>query len=570
MLDLVALVRNDSNTGWLRFSNPERIVLAQSTSDVLPALEEIDAACSAGLTAIGFVAYEAAPAFDVSLQCSSGKLPLLLFGLYNSGVAHTLKQQEKLKMELRPQMAKSDYVEKVRTIRQLLEKGDSYQVNLTQQLFADSDQDPEVIFASLFQNQPTEGSLFLQWDSHAVCSVSPELFFSLDGDSIRMQPMKGTRSRGANPEQDQRLYAELQDCEKERAENLMIVDMIRNDLSKIAVPGSVKAEELFQIVELPTVWQQVSTINASTTAGLADIFSALFPCASITGAPKIRTMEIIQSLEPGSRGIYTGALGMVRPNRQMQFQVAIRTLLMDTKHNHVSYGVGSGIVWDSQPEKEWEETMVKAKVATDSPNAFCLLETMRFIPSSGIARLTHHLHRMRKSAEYFGFEIQFSEIEQVLTNFSSKSERKLRLLLSRDGSYVLEDHDPGTAGEPMRLKMAVKPVNSSDCFVQHKTTNRQVYEAAKEDSADCDDVILWNERGELTETTVCNLYLELDGRLLTPDSHCGLLKGTYREELLLAGETSQAILTREDLMRATRLFVSNSVRGLCEATLISK
>ena len=463
---------------------------------------------------------------------------------------------------------KTSYAAKLGKIKQLLQSGDSYQVNLTHQLTGECKHDGETVFASMYRNQPAAGSVFMNWGSHALCSVSPELFFSLDGRQIRMQPMKGTRPRGATVKEDQRLYSDLQTSEKERAENLMIVDMIRNDLSRIAHSGSVAVDELFQIVDLPTVWQKISTVSAQTSASLAEIFSALFPCSSITGAPKARTMAIIESLESAPRGIYTGAVGVIRPDRKMRFQVAIRSLLLDTKIHIAEYGVGSGIVWNSDVESEWQETMVKAKVVTDAPAEFCLLETMRFDPANGVLRLHHHMRRVQESAEFFGFSIDTTAIRSALTGFIADTDRKLRLLVSRDGSFVLENHDPGVEGQPMRLCVAQQAVQSNDVFLRHKTTNRQVYEMSREQLNGCDDVILWNERGELTETTICNLYLELGGELLTPDSSSGLLKGSYRQQLLDSGKVRQAILTREeDLDQATQLFVSNSVRGFCEATL---
>ncbi|HAJ75663.1 MAG TPA: aminodeoxychorismate synthase component I [Gammaproteobacteria bacterium] len=562
-----AIIRNEADNGWLRFSDPIRVVEAHALCDVIPALDEIEAACADGLTAVGWIAYEAAPAFDASLSCKCSRLPLLLFGIYDSALPWELAPAKNLALELSPQLTKTSYAAKLGKIKQLLQSGDSYQVNLTHQLTGECEHDGETVFASMYRNQPAAGSVFMNWGSHALCSVSPELFFSLDGRQIRMQPMKGTRPRGATVKEDQRLYSDLQTSEKERAENLMIVDMIRNDLSRIAHSGSVAVDELFQIVDLPTVWQKISTVSAQTSASLAEIFSALFPCSSITGAPKARTMAIIESLESAPRGIYTGAVGVIRPDRKIRFQVAIRSLLLDTKTRIAKYGVGSGIVWDSDVESEWQETMVKAKVVTDAPAEFCLLETMRFEPASGVLRLDHHMHRVQDSAAFFGFSIDTTAIRSALTGFIAVTDRKLRLLVSRDGSFVLENHDPGVEGQPMRLCVAQQAVQSNDVFLRHKTTNRQVYEMSREQLNGCDDVILWNERGELTETTICNLYLELGGELLTPDSSSGLLKGTYRQQLLNSGKARQAVLTREDLNQATRLFVSNSVRGFCEARL---
>ena len=402
-------------------------------------------------------------------------------------------------------------------------------------------------------------------------SVSPELFFSLQGEDIRMEPMKGTRPRGRNHSEDLALKNALLDSEKERAENLMIVDMIRNDLGRIARPGSVAVDELFKIVALPSLWQQVSSVRAQTDASLGDLFAALFPCASITGAPKRRSMEVIHEMENEARGVYTGAIGMVQPKRRMQFSVGIRTLVRNRLSGELSYGIGSGVVWDSNPQAEWQETLDKAQIVLNkSPTQFRLLETMACYPEQGVYLLAHHLERLAQSADYFGFSVNLESISKALGALKVDSPQRLRLLVSQDGEYEFQQHELPTQDGNLLLAVAATPVSSTDPFLQHKTTRREVYESAMAAAGRADDVILWNEKGELTETCIYNLYLQFGEELFTPDQSSGLLPGTYRRMMLETGRASEKILTLEDLERADAIFVSNSVRGLQQACLVTR
>jgi len=570
MTGLTAIIRNPADDGWLRYDEPERVIVAHEPGEVLPAFADIEAACADGATAIGFVAYDAAPAFDAALASRRGPLPLLLFGLYREGRACALPSPQAAHLTLAPEMGKPAFARRVDDIRVHLRAGDSYQVNFTQRLSGFCDDDPLQVFSDLTHGQPSPLAAYLAWDHTAVCSVSPELFFALDGERIAMEPMKGTRPRHEDPATDRRLRDELLSSDKERAENLMIVDMVRNDLGRIAEPGSVKVGDLFRIVELPTVWQQVSSVNARTRAGLASLFSALFPCASITGAPKAGTMRIIEALETSPRGVYTGAIGVVRPHRRMRFSVAIRTLVIDRVARSAEYGVGSGIVWDSDSDSEWLETLQKSRVLNSGAPGFRLLETLRYAPGEGVARLPLHLARLAASAAYFDIQAPLAEIEQALRVLELPVASKVRLLVSASGKYTIEVSDAPESTAPVRLRLADRRVSSRDPFLRHKTTERRVYEALRGASEECDDVVLCNERGELTETTIYNLYLEIDGELLTPHEDSGLLPGTLRRELLDSGRARETTLSVGDLERASRLFVSNSVRGLCEAELLSR
>lgn len=568
MSTLTAIVRNLEGCAWERFSDPEQVITARSAAEVLPALEAIEQASNQGLTAVGYVSYEAAPAFDPSLQCHKAKGPLLKFGLFRSAQEWQPGDSNPINLCLAPELGKPDYSAAIAQIKNHLQAGDSYQVNFTQRLSGFCPHDTEAVFTRLLANQVTDMAFYMADDEEAVCSVSPELFFRLDNNNITMQPMKGTRPRSKSSEVDQQFYRELTESEKERAENLMIVDMIRNDLGKIADSGSVRVSKLFEILEFPTVWQQVSTVDAITDASLLALFAALFPSASITGAPKAQTMKIIKQLEVSPRGVYTGALGVVRPGRQMLFNVGIRTLTVDPQLQQAHYGIGSGVVWDSEVDAEWQETLVKARVM-EQQHAMQLLETLLYEPDKGVALQTFHLQRLQASAEFFGYRCPVDDIEETLNNYSAGQAMRLRLLLCEDGVYDLQSVALTGNKDLVNLRLSATPVNSTDNYLRHKTTRRQVYDFMKQQAGDCDDVLLWNERGELTETTIYNIFLDIDGELLTPAIRSGLLPGTLRRQLLETGEARETVLLKSDLARARRILVGNSVRGLKEATLTS-
>jgi para-aminobenzoate synthetase/4-amino-4-deoxychorismate lyase len=567
-----ALIYDSDEEAWLRFTGASSVYIAKTNDDVAAVLDIIEAACAKGKYAVGYVSFEAASAFDSALvHHPSGSLPLAAFAIFDQAEETSPgKMSEPLSepLDLAPVIDESDFFESIRQIKAYLRSGDSYQVNFTHQLKGNTTASPPSIFSFLCRAQPSPYSAFIETSDYAICSVSPELFFELDGASVRTEPMKGTRPRGRFPKEDAGFRSDLVESEKDRAENLMIVDMVRNDLGKIAVAGSVCAEELFSIKRFPTVWQQVSSISAKTDASLGELFSALFPCASVTGAPKARAMGIIRELETEARGVYTGAIGLVKPGRRGRFSVAIRTLTLD-KHNDIAnYGVGGGIVWDSDPGEEWQESLTKAKILSFDRQSFRLLETMLYEPMSGVFLLNLHLDRLEASAHYFGFDIDVDSIRTQLCSLQLLRRAKLRLLLDSDGDYELEEHPLSEVKPMVMLKFASRPVNSHDIFLFHKTTRRDVYDEARNDVDHCDDVILWNEKNELTETTIANLFLEIDGELVTPPVECGLLAGTYRRYMLEKGRVKEAVVRKSDLVNASKIYVANSMRGLREARLV--
>ena len=353
----------------------------------------------------------------------------------------------------------------------------------------------------------------------------------------------------------------------------MIVDMIRNDLSRIATTGSVAVSALFDIERYPTALQMTSTVTARSNQSVSRILSALFPCASITGAPKPRTMEIIKHLETTPRKLYTGAIGFMMPGRIARFSVSIRTALIDRMSGRAEYGIGGGIVWDSDEREEFEESLTKARVLSEKRSAFGLLETLRWTPAKGFILLDYHLKRMRDSANYFDYPFDADEIGKKLdlaaAHFANRPQR-VRLILDRSGEISCQSADlnPWSGDGPVRLKFALLRSDSSNSLLYHKTTCRDFYQRAKNQVDDCDDVLFLNERDEVTETCIYNIVIRMNGRLLTPAIDCGLLPGTFRAWLLDQKKISEAIIRREDLAASREMYVINSVRKWQKAVLV--
>ncbi len=573
-LKFKAIVFDSFSKQWLCFQDPLYYYEIFNPREITETLDEVERHVQNGRYAVGFLSYEAAPAFEnACLVKSSSQFPLCLFAVFKSYKIIDINHLSHGSFELGAMcrsISAENFGKDIKTIKKHIEHGDTYQVNYTHRLFYDFSGDPLGLFMSMANNQPNGYAAYLEWNDWAVCSASPELFFKLDGRQIVARPMKGTRPRGQFVNKDEAIKKELLQSEKDRAENVMIVDMIRNDLGRIADIGSVAVEKLYDIEKYPTVWQMTSTISAFTSATLSEILTALFPCASITGAPKIRTMQIINELETTPRHLYTGAIGLLKPDRKMQFNVAIRTALVNKRSNTVEYGVGSGIVWDSDAEEEWQECQVKSRILQEIPT-FELLETMRYDPENGIFLLDYHLERLMASATYFDIPFHKQDILQRLNDIKTTNAQKIRLLINAKGGvrvecFALSD----IPGRPVKLVLATEPISSDDVFLYHKTTHRKVHEQMRRNHPKADDVILWNERDELTETTIYNILLKIAGKLYTPLVECGLLAGTLRAWLLDRGEVEEKILTRNDLIHCDAIYVTNSVQGKRRALLLDR
>ncbi len=571
------VVLQDRNTGyWLHFMQPVAVLTADRVEDVIPALQEVEAAVQErGLYAAGFITYEASPAFDPAFCVRSPSVrPLLWFGLYRK--PETEKRLSPVQAsysfgEWSSTINRQMYGETIEQIKQLIAAGETYQVNYTLRMRTSFQGDPWSLFSNLASAQGATCAAYIETSAYAICSVSPELFFNLDGLHLNCCPMKGTMSRGRTSTEDRLQRLCLQNSDKNRAENLMVVDMVRNDMGRIAVLGSVQVPELFTVERYPTVLQMTSTVTAETKAPIVDIFSALFPPASVTGTPKIHTTQIISQLETEPRNIYTGTIGFIGPQRRAQFNVAIRTVLIDLNRSQAEYGVGGGIVWDSNDASEFAECQIKARVLTATP-PFKLLETLLWQPEEGYFLLGRHLKRLSDSADYFGIpfrpDLTAHHLETCVEKFSEQSCR-VRLLLARDGEITTEVHllQNDTKEELLLLCLANNPVDMANPFLYHKTTCRNVYDVARTASSDCDDVLLFNKQGEITETTTANIVAKQDGELVTPPVRCGLLPGTFRAELLARGVIREKVILKSNIHLSADLFTINSVRRWSRATI---
>jgi para-aminobenzoate synthetase/4-amino-4-deoxychorismate lyase len=526
--------------------------------------------------AVGFVTYEAGAAFGLRVCADVEEgLPLAWFALFEGDAVRSLEPPAGVPLAsssyelgpLRPSIDRRQFDAAFARIRAHLADGDSYQANFTFRMEGPFAGDPERFFADLATAQRGAYSAFLRLGRYTICSASPELFFARTGTRILAKPMKGTARRGRTLAEDVAQRDGLRASDKQRAENVMVVDMVRNDLGRIGDIGSVHVPELFTVERYPNVWQMTSSVEATSHASLPEIFAALHPSASVTGAPKPRTMEILSALEGQPRGVYTGAIGVVAPGGDTRFSVAIRTAVVDHGAGQVRFGIGSGIVWDSDPADEYEECLLKGSVLGQRPVAFELLETMRWTPGEGFRLLDRHLLRLSESIDYFDFAPPKEDIRAALARSVATCHevRRVRLLLSKDGDVHVEHTPLQARTTPLSVCLAEQAIDASDPFFFHKTTNRGAHERARRPGFD--DVVLWNRNGEVTEATVANIVVDLDGVLTTPPVRCGLLPGTFRAELLASGALHEAIVTVEALRHASRSWLINSVHGWLQANL---
>ena len=570
----------------------DREVVATGLDEVIPAIEEAAAAARAGAWCAGFVGYEAAPAFDAALHVLPPRPespPLAWFGVF----------ADKCEVEPFPPrgrhpapytvsgwLASVDapvYNKAIDEIHALIEAGETYQVNYSLRLQAAFSGEPLEFYRDLVLSQRGAYGAYLEVENHAILSASPERFFAIEGNAITTRPMKGTIRRGLWTAEDREMAAALHASAKDRAENLMIVDLIRSDLGRVAEFGSVSVDELFTLERYETVWQLTSEVSAELRAGtsVADVFSAMFPCGSVTGAPKPRSMGIIADLEDSPRGVYCGAVGFLAPAGEettaASFNVAIRTVTIDRDEGIAEYGVGGAVTWDSSSEGEYEEARAKAQLLVQRRPEFDLVETMRW--DGDWWWLDRHLQRMADSAEYFGYVFdRDAALARCRAAVAGEfGPRRVRLVLARTGSLSASVDDsapdevplgPGGSGDPLRLAIDPEPVLSTDTFLYHKTTLRRPYEGRLSRYERADDVLLVNERGEVTESTVCNLAAFIDGRWVTPPLTSGCLPGIARSVLLDRGLVTESILTVDDVVNAESLGLVNSVRGWRGAELL--
>ena len=587
---------HDAGADALLYESPRAVFVAHRPGEVAGVLAAAEAARAQGGALAGYLAYEAGLALEPRLApLAAGRSgaagPLVWFGLFDAprriaaaDMPAWLASRAQGTAQigpLEPQLSPAGYEAAFTALREAIEAGDIYQANLTYQLAGSYRGDPMALYAGL-RGAAAAGYGGVIWDgSHWLLSFSPELFVALDGANAKVKPMKGTRPRHAQAAADAAAAEELAQSEKDRAENLMIVDLMRNDLARVAEAGSVAVDAPFAIESYPTVHQMVSTVRARLAPGKGamDLVRALFPCGSITGAPKIRAMELLVATERDARGPYCGAMGRIDGDGQAAFNVAIRTLRLSPVENgqgQAVLGIGSAIVADSDSETERRECEVKAgfirRMGPDLAAPACdLIETMRFEPDSGIPHIELHLARMKASAAALGFAFDRHAARNAIQAlcFELEAPAKVRLLLARSGATALEAAPlPAPLAAPLACIALPNPLDPGDWRLTHKTSDRGFYEdalaAAKRLGAG--EALLVRGDGLVTEGSFTSLFVEgADGILLTPPAQLGLLPGVLRAHLLEQGRAREAALTLDDVATASgqgRLWLGNAVRGL--------
>ncbi|WP_392566457.1 aminodeoxychorismate synthase component I [Utexia brackfieldae] len=548
----------------LLFKQPIKVIQTNDIDQVIACLAEVEQAVDNGYYAVGYIAYEAAPAFNPDYAVAEQNvMPLVWFGIYKDVDDIDDNQSNLCPVESgdwQPSVSQAAYQAAIAEIKHQIAQGNTYQTNYTIRLNGRLADDPYTFYAHLKQAQQADYCAYLDIGDQIILSASPELFFHYKACKIITKPMKGTSARGLHLADDE-VQKALLSSEKNHAENMMIVDLLRNDLNRIAKTGSVHVDKLFSAEKYPTVWQMTSTISADIdpSLGLSAILSALFPCGSITGAPKESTMQIIRRLEGQARGVYCGTIGIIKPNKEMIFNVAIRTLVVDKKTAQAQYGVGGGITWDSTTEDEYQEIIHKAQVLYDVPLPDCLLESL-LLDEGKYFLLDRHLQRLADSAAYFRFRCDIPVVIQQLNDLANKYRQgqwKVRLLMDHCGHLQLNaDVITSMSNVPLYATWSAQAVNSRNRFLYHKTTRREFYPAASLNH----EYLLFNERDEITEFVNGNVALFIAGQWLTPSSSCGLLAGTMRAQLVAEHKLTEAVLTRADLAKAEKIVFMNSVR----------
>lgn len=563
------------------YADPVEIVEAHAPAEVRPALERLREARGRGLHAAGHLDYEAAAGLlpEARQQPAAGDAPLLWFGLFHD---HREVPADAVPALLpdpgsawaaspRPQVARADYEAAFGRVAAYIAAGDIYQANLTFRATVAQAGSPAALYALLRARARAGYGALVATGTRWLLSFSPELFFALEGGRLMAKPMKGTALRGATPAEDEALAAALRNDAKQRAENLMIVDLMRNDLSRVARPGSVAVPRLFEVERYPTVHQMVSTVTADLAQGhdAIDALAALFPCGSVTGAPKIRAMQVIAEVEADPRGIYTGSIGRLDANGDAMFNVAIRTLAVEGP-GPALLGLGSGVVADSAGDQEWDECLAKGAFVTAGETSFDLIETMRFDPEDGIVLLERHLARIKASADALGFAFDRHSARNELqaATFRLRSAARIRLLLGPSGAIAVGIAPPPAPLEaPVRVALAPLPVAPDDFRLRHKTSRRGFLDSARVQSGAW-EVVFTDPDGYLTEGSFTSIFVERDGLLVTPPLARGLLPGVLRAELIETGRAVEGDLRPADL--AGGFFLGNALRGLVAAVTVAE
>ena len=576
----------------LVFYEPLEILTTCDSSEVNNILNQVDEKVKQGFWVAGYISYEAGYAFEDKLnKIETYSFPLIWFVVFSDPLILNCSQADILNSlleiskdspsaidNLNSAVREVDYSRAVTNIKNYISQGDIYQANYTYKKRFSYEGNPFAMFSRLHLNQPVGYSAYIQDKTNALLSLSPELFFRKNGREIVVKPMKGTIARGKTLNDDLRMRNELASCLKNRAENIMIVDLMRNDLGKISETGSVKTTSLFDVQPYSTLFQMTSTVNAKLRKNVSyrDLIRNIFPSGSVTGAPKIRAMEIIKEQEIEPRGVYTGSLGFISPSGNACFNIAIRTLFLDEQTKTGEIGIGSGIVADSDPQKEFDECALKADFLFREYNEFKLIETMLW-EQGNFFLLDLHLKRLEKSARYFGFGFDklyvINQLEKIAENFDIFKKYKLRMLLAENGklSIEMQEFNDQRLDNINYVMLCDNKITSDSVFLYHKTTNRNFYNKHLQTyrQKGCFDVIFMNERDEITEGAISNIFIKKADIFYTPPVQCGLLNGTYREFFIREnpGLVKEKLCYKDDLLSADEIFLSNSVRGLVKVEL---
>jgi len=563
------------------YRDPVERIEAHRIEEVVPALERVREGLKAGRHAAGYLAYEAGYAFDPKLIDHAREYdgPLVSFGLFGGfqapDMALLLKDADGgYAGAPKPRIAQADYENAVSEVRDHLFAGDFYQANLTFGCDVTVAGDPLAIYARLRRSALAGWGGLLVDEGRCLLSFSPEQFFTIRDGVVEALPMKGTAPRLSNPEADAEEARALTADEKQRAENLMIVDLMRNDLARVSQPGSVEVPELFKVETYPTVHQMVSRIRSQLREGLdaVDVLRTIFPCGSVTGAPKVAAMQALRRLEPEPRGAYTGSLGWIEPSTSQghgdaAFNVMIRTIEWPAGASRARLGLGSGLVVDSVPRDEWAECLLKGDFVRRESQSFDLIETMRFDPDEGITELERHLDRLRSSAVDldFQFDRHAARNELQAATFGRKARAMVRLLLSKTGAMAIQVKPYDDPEEvPVSVALRPLPVDPTDFRLRYKTTDRRFLDQARQQESAYETVFV-DPEGRLTEGSRTNVFVERDGELLTPPLERGIMPGILRAKLIEEGRAREADLRPSDLEGG--FFVGNVVRGLIPAKL---
>ncbi|MEO5794342.1 MAG: aminodeoxychorismate synthase component I [Rhodoferax sp.] len=550
------------------FGAPQQTLVAHTLEQVKPLLDAVQAASAQGLWCVGYVRFEAAPAFDSALTVHPADGPLAWFAVFDTPLPWPEPRTASAQIDWHSFIPRPDFDAAMDALHHAIQAGELYQVNLTAQMAGAFSGDPQALFAALQRAQPGGYAALLDTGDAQILSVSPELFFDWRDGHILARPMKGTARRGADAQEDAALAASLRTSPKERAENVMVVDLLRNDISRIAQPFSVQVPRLFHTEALPTVWQMTSDVSARTRPGctLAEVFTALFPCGSVTGAPKVQAMRMVHRLEPTARGVYCGAIGVVQPGGASTFNVPIRTVTL--RGTEARCGIGSGITADAQAEGEWQEWAAKQAFVQRASAPFALLETLAMVDGS-LRHRDAHLARMQAAAAHFGTPWNQEHVHQVLqTILRPQGAWRVRLLLDAQGQATAEAYPLEASPALVHLQLADRPLAAAHSeFVRFKTTRRAHYDAFTSTQPGVFDTLLWNAAGEITECTRGNIALRLDGQWVTPPLACGLLRGIGRDNALQTGRVVEAVVRVDDLPRVEALAFVNSLRGWIAAEL---